>query len=129
MADLILRCYEADDTTEAWQVGTAPTHDNPYLHQPEVYAEAEVDLREGKSRIGRMTVRIADPQTGTDQTERFLTALLGSSDGYSTLNGRRMRLEHVTGEVVIDGVCAGSRLADTFAGFEVAIEDVRARGI
>lgn len=129
MSDLILRVFEADDTTAAWEVGTSAAHPNPYLHVPVAYAEAEIDPREGRSRIGRLSVRIADPQVGADQTQRWVTQVLGSPDGYSALNGRRVRLEHATGELVIDGVCAGSRLTETFAGFELAIDDIRARGI
>lgn len=129
MSDLVLTVYEADDETPYFEVGTSPAHPNPYLCEPSVYAEAEVDIPNGSARIGRLDVEVIDPQVGATRADRWLTALLGSAEGYSQVNGRRTRLAHADGTVVVDGICAGATLHDSFAGFRLAIEDIRARGI
>lgn len=129
MSDLLLTLYQDDDETPLFTVSTSPTHPHPYLCEPQVYAESELDLQRGSARIGRLDVEIIDPQTGPDQTQRWLTERLGTPEGYSALNGRRVRLEHDDGTVVIDGIVAGVALHNSFAGFRVSIEDIRARGI
>lgn len=129
MSDLLLTLYQDDDETVLFTVSTSPTHPHPYLCEPQVYAESEIDLQRGSARIGRLDVEIIDPQTGPDQTRRWLTERLGTAEGYSALNGRRVRLEHDDGTVVIDGIVAGVALHNSFAGFRVSIEDIRARGI
>lgn len=128
-ADLILTIYADDDVTPYVALGTAADHANPYLQRPDQYAEAEIDLVEGRGRIGRINVRVIDPQNGATQADRFITALLGSPDGYSKINGRRAKLETTAGVVVQDGICAGATLSSSYAGFEFALEDFRARGI
>lgn len=129
MSDLVLTIYEEDDTTTYFAVGTAAAHANPYLQFPDAFAEAEVDLQAGSARIGRLNVRVIDKQTGATQAERFLTALLGNPAGYSEVNGRRALLAHDDGTVVLDGICAGATLTESFAGFSLALDDIRARGI
>lgn len=129
MSDLTLTFYEEDGETVYFEVGTAADHANPYLCVPESSSEAEIDLLRGTARIGRTRVRVIDPQTGASQSERFFTALLGSALGYSEINGRRAVLQHVTGEIVQDGVCSGVSLTPTYAGFIVDLDDVRVRGI
>lgn len=129
MSDLVLTVFDADDETQYLEVGTSPSHTAPYLCEPENYAEAEIDIQEGRARIGRLDVDVIDPQTGATKVERWLTDLLGTPDGYSALNGRRARLAHADGTLVIDGICAGVTLHDSFAGFRLAIEDIRSRGI
>lgn len=127
--DLVLRIYADDDITTYVELGTAAAHPNPYLQRPEQFAEAEIDPKEGRARIGRINVRVIDPQSGATQAVRFVTALLGSADGYSKINGHRARLETDAGVVVQDGICAGATLLESYAGFEFALEDFRARGI
>lgn len=127
--DYVLTLYADDDATPYVEFGTAAAHARPYLHLPDEFAEAEIDLLNGRARIGRMNIRIIDPQTGSTQAERFVTGILGSADGYSLVNGRRARLASTDGVLVQDGICAGATLSDTFAGFSFALEDFRARGI
>lgn len=138
MSDLTLTIYADDDVTPYIEFGTASGHARDYLHMPTEYAESEIDLKEGKARIGRINVRVIDPEydpgtgairVGVNQAQRFVTSILGDADGYSKLNGRRVKLALSDGTVVQDGICAGAKLSETFAGFELSLEDIRARGI
>jgi hypothetical protein len=129
MSDFVLKIYEDDGSTVHLEVGTAAGHARPYLHFPEVFSEAEIDPLNGRARIGRINLRVIDPQTGATKSDRWLTEKLGE-DGISSINGRRATLLGVSdGRVVQEGVCAGATLTDSFSGFDLAIEDVRVRGV
>jgi len=129
MSEFVLKIYQEDGSTVHLEVGTAAGHARPYLHVPEIFAESEIDPLNGRARIGRINLRVIDPQTGATKSDRWLTEKLGE-DGISSINGRRATLLGVSdGRVVQEGVCAGATLTDSFAGFELAIEDVRVRGV
>ncbi len=130
MADYTLTVYQANDTTPLFEVGTAATHAYPYLHVPEEFGEAEIDLENGKALIGQVNVRVIDPQTGAIQADRFLSGLLADVSGFSTINGRRALFQQVSPSAVIilDGVGYGVTLSDSFAGFSLQVRDIRERG-
>jgi hypothetical protein len=130
MADYTLTVYQADDSTPLFEVGTAASHAHPYLRTPDQFGEAETDLQAGKAMIAQLNVAIIDPQTGADQTERFLTGLLGAASGFSAINGARALFQQVSPStvVVLDGVGFGVTLSDSFAGFQLQVRDIRERG-
>src|SRR5690625_4268877 len=132
MAHYTLTIYESDDTTSLLEVGTDPTHPHPYLHVPGEMDLGEVDLLRGKAMIGQVNLRVIDPQTGADQSERWMTARLGipqgeEGAGRSALNGRRAALRRSDGRLVMDGVIWGVQLSDSAAGFSLQLRDVRER--
>src|SRR5690606_12474141 len=73
VAHYTLTVYQADDVTPWFEVSTDPAHPRPYLHLPEGVSRGDIDLRQGKALVGEMQVRIIDPQTGADQSERWIT--------------------------------------------------------
>lgn len=132
VAHYTLTVYQADDVTPWFEVSTDPAHPHPYLHPPGEYDQGEIDLLGGRALVGEMQLRIIDPQTGADQSERWLTGLLGipageEGAGHSALNGRRGLLTQSDGAVVLDGVVSGVRLSETFAGFHLGLRDIRER--
>jgi hypothetical protein len=124
----ILTVYQDDDTTPLFAVGTDPSHPYPYLHEPGEFAPAEVDLQAGRAHIGWGSFRVIDPQTGATKQHRHLTALLGAASGHSALIRRRL-VHTEAGVVRMDGIVAGVRLSESFAGYEIDAADVRDRGI
>src|SRR5690606_35592770 len=127
-----LTVYQADDVTPWFEVSTDPAHPHPYLHPPGEYDQGEIDLLGGRALVGEIQVRVIDPQTGADQSERWITERLGipaghAGAGHSALNGRRGLLTQSDGAVVLDGVVSGVRLSESFAGFYLSLRDIRER--
>src|SRR5690606_14969140 len=132
MDHYILTIYREDDTTPWIEVGTDPAHPRPYLHLPGGASRGDIDLRQGKALVGEMQVRVIDPQTGADQSERWITERLGipqgeEGAGHSAINGRRAVLRRASGRLVMDGVVTGVTLSESFAGFSFALRDIRER--
>lgn len=131
MTHYTLTIYREDDETPWIEVSTDPAHARPYLHLPGEYDVGDVDLLRGRALVGEMLVRVIDPQTGADQSERWLTERLGvpqteEGAGHSAVNGRRARLVEGSA-VVLDGMVSGVRLSQSFAGFEFNLRDIRER--
>lgn len=131
MTHYTLTIYREDDETPWIEVSTDPAHARPYLHLPGEYDVGDVDLLRGRALVGEMLVRVIDPQTGADQSERWLTERLGvpqteEGAGHSAVSGRRARLVEGSA-VVLDGMVSGVRLSQSFAGFEFSLRDIRER--
>lgn len=130
MAEYTLTVFDDDDATPLFEVGTASDHAAPYLHVPEKYREASVDLLNGSAVIGQYNLRIIDPQTGATQAVRWVTSKLGSNTGHSAAMRRRALFQRVDPgtQVIIDGVVGRLQLSESFSGFHVDVKDVRDRG-
>lgn len=123
MAEFVLTIYEPDDTTPLLEVGTAPDHPRPWLSVDSFGTESMVDLTEGTATIGRIAVRVLDPQSGGTQAIRAVTALLPQ-----VKTGLRARLEDVTNAVVVkDGVLGDVVLSDNDVEYTFHIHDVQER--
>src|SRR5690606_25277860 len=132
VAHYTLTVYQADDVTPWFAVSTDPAHPHPYLHPPGEYDQGEIDLLGGRALVGEIQVRIIDPQTGADQSERWITERLGipqdqEGAGHSAINGRRAVLKRASGRLVMDGVVTGVTLSESFAGFSFSLRDIRER--
>jgi len=123
--------FEEDDTTPLFTVSTDPLATYPYLKAPDNFPEQEVDFAKGSASIGQMNVQVVDvAQTPGDQTTGFVTGMLATAGGYSAINGRRVLVTQDIGagaETILDGVCKGVVLLDTFATYQFELRDIRER--
>jgi hypothetical protein len=124
-----LTIFDDDDVTPLFSVSTDPEHERPYLTlQP--FSPSEIDLLNGTAHIGFGSASVIDPQTGETQDVRDITALLGTTDGYSAVNRRRFELRTDPGnDVVMNGIVSGVSLNASRAGFTFSFADIRDRGV
>lgn len=127
---LVLDVYADDRETILWSVGTSPGHDNPYLIEPDSYAEQEVDVAAGAATVGTVSCTIIDRATiAGDQDSGWLTAKL-SELGLENIRGRRCRLRRYISEelgfyVIADGPASTPRLDASFAAYTFDVRDTR----
>jgi len=127
---LVLQVYEDDGETLAWEVGTSPTHDNPYLCQPENYGEQELDFTAGAATIGQVEVMVIDKaQIVGDQASGWMTERL-SIEGITAIHGRRCRLLRYISSgfgyvVIADGPAGSPSLDSSYSAFRWTIRDTR----
>lgn len=127
---LVLEVYEDDRETVRWAVGTSPGHANPFLVEPDGYAEQEIDVASGAASIGTVSVTIIDPAvTPGDQDSGWLTARL-AIDGLEDVRGRRCRLRRFISEadgfyVLADGPASMPRLDASYSAYTFEIRDTR----
>lgn len=127
---LVLKVFADDRETVLWEVGTSPTHANPYLIEPENYAEQEVDVATGSASVGTVAVGIIDPATTTgDQDSGWVTARL-AEQGIEAIRGRRCQLRRYISDeigwvVIADGPAGTPRLDTSYAAYAFDIRDTR----
>jgi hypothetical protein len=127
---LVLEVYEEDGETIAWEVGSAPSHPNPFLCLPENYGEQELDIIGGAATIGQVEVMVIDKaQDAGDQDSGWMTERL-SADGITAVQGRRCRLLRYIGAefgyiAIVDGPAGAPSLDSSFAAFRWGIRDTR----
>lgn len=126
---IVADIYADDGETILWSVGTSPRHPNPYLMEPEQYAEQEIDPASGGATLGTLTLTVVDKaQTAGDQDSGWMTAKLAEV-GIANLAGRRVRVRRwvdpeLSYYVLADGPASIPRL-DQYAGISFSVRDTR----
>lgn len=127
---LVLQVYEADDETVSWEVGTSPSHANPYLCLLDNYGAQELDIVAGASTIGQVEVTVIDKaQIAGDQDSGWMTERL-TEGAVGAIHNRRCKLiRYISPElgyvVLADGPAGTPRMDDTYAAYKWVIRDVR----
>lgn len=127
---LVLQVFEEDGETLDWEVGTSPSHPNPYLCLPENYGAQELDIIAGAATIGQVEVIVIDKsQIVGDQDSGWMTEKL-SIDGIPAIRDRRCRLVRYIGPelgyvTIADGPADVPRLDDSYSAYRWMIRDVR----
>lgn len=127
---LTLDIYDDDRETIRWSAGTSAIHPNPYLVEPENYAEQEVDVAAGAATLGTVTVTLIDRfRIAGDQDSGWMTDLL-TNQGIEDIRGRRARLRRFISEdlgyvVLADGPAGTPRMESDYASFSFDIRDTR----
>lgn len=130
----LLRIYEEDDETVAFEFSTDPADPLPYLKRLLNTDEQQFDIRDASATIGALTCELVDvPTIAGDQDSGAITEALPNADGESVWLGHRaeyLREASPGGPLlsVFDGIVGGVELQPTLVTYRVTLEDISARG-